>query len=260
MSGNVSYVVPPTPLQYVNEVYYRGVFGDVHQTISERIDDLVREGGWINMEMARFFDYLISRIDRNDFSKLQKDYLDPPVPRGCVKYLDPISWFEHKFKFALLLGLHQRPPMRVLDLGTGATHFMVIAEFFGHEAYGTDLPPVSKQWDAAAFYDRISAIFGTSRIYHRVEPDVELSGLPENIDVVTAFSVAFNLYGGSLWGTDRWEFFLKSLKRSVLSDQGELFMTLMNNKVDADVWNYLSGRATYSSERKKEVLIRDFSF
>jgi hypothetical protein len=176
-----------------------------------------------------------------------------------VKYLDPISWFEHKLVFAHTLDLHKRAPMRMLDVGTGAGHFMVIAKFYGHEAVGTDLPDGMEEDDPSHFYNALAKIYGTTRIAHRIEPNTELTGLPRNINLVTAFSAAFNLTRGVLWDTSRWDFFLRSLRRHVLAEDGALFMTLMNRKLDEETWPYLKAKAEWFVDQDKHILIKKFS-
>jgi hypothetical protein len=258
-SSTSQYRIKPVPLRYVSEVYYPGVFGDFESTVQNRIRVLRAEPSWLNEEKARFFEYLLKHVDAEKYASLQDEYLQPPIDRGCLKYIDPISWFEHKFAFAHLLELHKKPPMRILDIGTGATHFMVIAHFYGHQAVGTDLPDGAEADDPSHFYNSLAGIYDTTRIPHRIEPNAEVDDLPKNIDLVTAFSVAFNLSRGVLWDIPRWDFFLRSLKRNVLNDNGTLFMTLMNKKLDDKTWEHLKAKSSWSVDREKQIMIKDFS-
>jgi len=114
-SSTSQYRIKPVPLRYVSEVYYPGVFGDFESTVQNRIRVLRAEPSWLNEEKARFFEYLLKHVDAEKYASLQDEYLQPPIDRGCLKYIDPISWFEHKFAFAHLLELHKKPPMRILD-------------------------------------------------------------------------------------------------------------------------------------------------
>lgn len=252
------YRITPVPLRYVSEVYYPGVFGNFVDTISKRLDVLRREPSWLNSEKYRFYEYLLSQVDTERYGRIQDEYLRPPMTSGCLKYLDPVSWFEHKFEFAHLLEFHKKPPMKILDFGTGPGHFLVIARFYGHEAIGTELPDHVMKSDVSRFYKALSEIYCTQRIAHRIEPDTDLADLPSGINLVTAFSVAFNLSRRSLWDVARWEFFLRSLKAHVLAEDGALFMTLMNKKLDQAVWEHLKSRSVYFAERTKHILIKDF--
>ena len=257
-AAETNYRIAPVSLRYVSQIYYPGVFGNFTETVRSRITALRAEPSWLNEEKARFFEYLLTQVDAGKYGQLQDTYLVPPVDRGCLKYLDPISWFEHKFVFAHLLELHKRPPMKILDLGTGPGHFMVIARFYGHEAVGTDLPDGADQ-DPSHFYKALADIYHTKRVAHRIEPNTEVADLPRRADLVTGFSVAFNLSRGTLWDNPRWDFFLRSLKRHVLTDGGMLFMTLMNKKLDEAVWSHLKAKAAWSTDREKQILIKDFS-
>ena len=133
----------------MDEVHYLGVFGHFTDVVERRLDALHHEDDPLAHEKTRFFEHLLAMVDVARFERLQDAYIRSPGRRGFIKYLDPVTWFEHKFAFAHFLGLHERAPMRILDLGTGSGHFMVIARFYGHEVVGTDLPPAAKQDDAA---------------------------------------------------------------------------------------------------------------
>lgn len=248
--------VAPVPLRHVTENYYPGVFGDFAQSVNRRMESLRAEPTWINKEKARFFEFLLETVDLERYGQLQDRYLNPPIDRGCLKYLDPVSWFEHKFHYAHLLKLHERPPLRILDLGAGPGHFLVIARFYGHSAIGTELPRECAVADHPShFYSELSAIYSNWLIPHRIEPDTQLAGLPNGVDLVTAFSVAFNLSRGALWEISQWAAFLKSLKEQVLAPRGVLFMSLMNRKMAPDVWNYLVERSSFKSEHERHILL-----
>src|SRR5687767_9071230 len=103
-------------LPLVNSRFYPGVFGDFGDVVRARMDQL----GDTQPETIRFYRWLLNEIDPNQYAKLQAAYLDPPFKEsGCLKYLDPIFWFEHKLAYAHLLGLHKSKPIRILDIGTG---------------------------------------------------------------------------------------------------------------------------------------------
>jgi hypothetical protein len=167
-----------------------------------------------------------------------------------------VSWFEHKFHYAHLLKLHEAPPLRILDLGAGPGHFLVIARFYGHTAIGTELPIERTELDHPShFYSELSAIYGNWLIPHRIEPNRKLAGLPSEVDLITAFSVAFNLSRGSLWEIPQWKIFLGGLKDEILVPGGKLFMSLMNRKMEPEVWAYLTERSSQYSERERHILI-----
>lgn len=255
-SSQAIYRVAPVPLRYVPENYHAGVFRNFEQSVQHRIEALRSEPSWLNGEKVRFFEYLLQQVDFEKYGELQDRYLNPPIDRGCLKYLDPVSWFEHKFHYAHLLKLHETPPLRILDLGAGPGHFLVIARFYGHSAIGTELPIERTELDHPShFYSELSAIYANWLIPHRIEPNRDIVGLPGEVDLVTAFSVAFNLSRGALWEVPQWELFLQSLKAQILVPGGKLFMSLMNRKIEPPVWAYLTERSSHFSERERHILI-----
>jgi hypothetical protein len=257
-AAEVKYRHQPVELMYVHEMYHPGVFGEFDDSVYRRIAELRASETKLNLEKVRFFEYLLDIVDRKKFADLQDRYLAPPIKRGCLKYIDPTSWFEHKFAFAHSLGLHERKNLRLLDLGTGAGHFMVIAQFYGHSIVGTDLPSQNIPDDPAEFYDALAAIYGVTRIRHRIEPNTPLTGLPRGLDLVTAFSVAFNRNGERLWDTGEWRFFLSDLRKNFLGETPALFMTLMTKKLEPEVWDFLKDRSSFVDERRLYVLLEKF--
>ena len=248
------YRIPPVPLRYVNERYYPGVFGDFTQVVEAHLGQLRRNSDSESTEKARFFEYLLTQVDAERYAELQDAYLRSMFhDQAFLKYLDAISWFEHKLSYAYQLELDKKPPTRILDLGTGPGHFLVIARFYGHEAIGTEIP--GERW-STNFYDELAELYRIERIRHRVLPYQELSDLPSGFQLVTAFSVAFNCaYGGKPWDRDAWDFFLRSLNQHVLAARGALFMTLMKEKLTKESWDYLVSKAKWVDGREFQVLI-----
>ena len=254
--GPLQYRIPPVPLRCVNERYYPGMFGDFTKVIEAHLVQLRRNSDWERREKARFFEYLLTQIDAEQYAQLQDAYLRPVVQDASyLKYLDCVSWFEHKFRFAHQLGLDKKPPMRILDLGTGPGHFLVIARFYGHEAVGTERQDHADTMRATHFYNKLAELYRIERIRHRVLPYQEVSDLPSDFQLVTAFSVAFNWHNRTPWDRDQWDFFLRSLSQHVLTAGGELFMTLIRNKLTKESWEYLVSKAKWVDEPERYVLI-----
>src|SRR6188472_3916764 len=109
MNETIRYRMPPLVLPRVKEKYYQGVFGEFGDVVRARIAELRGSTSAINEEKARFFEYLLTQIDAEKFGRLQESFLSPPViDHGCIKYFDPITWFESKLALARRLGLHKR--------------------------------------------------------------------------------------------------------------------------------------------------------
>lgn len=257
MSQPVDYRIPPVELPFVHERYYPGVFGDFGRVIARHTAALeAGEQTPLTADKVRFYRFLLDTVDADAHRAIQDRYLTTPLPSGFLKYIDPVWWFEHKFAFTEKLGLRTCPPCRILDLGTGAGHFMKLAQFYGHEVVGTDQPPERREDGMILLFDELLDLDSLTRIDSVVTPDLDVEGLPEQVDLVTGFSVAFNRYpDGEFWTPAEWDAFLSSLARRVLKPGGQLYMTMMTKKLTDDVWSHLKSRAVSFDDRKRYILI-----
>lgn len=244
--------LPIVPVKHVHERYYPGMFGDFEETVTNHIAKLKSEASWESGEKVRFFEYLLDSVDRKAYKDLRDEYLAPQkIVSSALKYLDPVSWFEQKFRYAFRLALHDKPPMKLLDLGTGPGHFLVIAQFYGHGATGTEIPDHLHPEGQTHLYNALAEIYGTKRIKHRIAPFARLEELSGTYDLVTAFSAAFNLArGGVLWERAAWDYFLNSLRDDVLAKHGAFFLMMVKQKRVDDIWDYLASLAEWSDERE----------
>jgi len=82
------------------------------------------------------------RIDAGDYALAQSKWRDRLVdydPKFIYKYFDVCFWMKDKLERAKRLNLFDRPPLRILDLGTGAGHFPAVCAALGHEVIGLDV-------------------------------------------------------------------------------------------------------------------------
>lgn len=245
-------ILPIEPVKHVHERYYPGMFGDFQETVTSHIASLKQKDDWQSAEKARFFEWLLDRVDHERYQQLRDEYLSPQkIVSSALKYLDPVSWFDQKFKFAFRLGLHEKPPMRILDIGTGPGHFLVIAEFYGHTIVGNEIPDHLHPEGQTHLYNALSEIYGTRRIKYRITPFEPLDALAGEYDLVTAFSAAFNLArAGALWERPAWDFFLASLRNQVLTDQGAFCLMMVRQKARDEIWDYLASLTEWNDERE----------
>ena len=254
--------IEEVPLRKVRAEHLPIIYGDFREIIEARIAK-VSGSDYQSGETRRFFSYLLSEVDANDYRRIQLHYLDPNIVErdsDVVKYLDPILWFESKLRLAWMLNLDKKPPMRILDFGTGPGHFPLVARFYGHDVTGTDLPPrIGAFAGTTHLYDALCSLYGVKRIGHWIKPNAPLEGLDGRYDLVTAFLAAFNVDEKlQPWTADHWRVFLKSLKRDVLNDHGFLFMTLADGKLTPESWSYLVSIAEWSFEKSKHIRITNF--
>ena len=53
---------------------------------------------------------------------------------------NPQGWVDEAEEIAIGLGLHQGPPLRILDIGCGYGYFLWVCQQYGHDGLGIDLP------------------------------------------------------------------------------------------------------------------------
>lgn len=254
--------VPEVHLRKVRPEHLPHIYGDFREVVENRVAQ-IRTTDAPSMELRRFFAYLLKEVDADEYRRVQLQYLDPDVvdPNAdIVKYLDPVIWFESKVRLAQSLDLDKKPPMRILDFGTGPGHFPFVAHFYGHDVTGTDLPPRARgAGKSGHIYDALCAMYHIKRIGHIIKPNAPLEGLDGRYDMVTAFLAAFNVDAERKpWSVGHWKSFLKSLKRDVLNDDGILFMTLADGKLTEESWSYLVSLSDRSIEKSKQIQITNF--
>ncbi len=256
--------VEPKPLPKVKPEHMMGVFGDFDELIRFQIGICEASDDAFEKEKARFFRYLHDRVDAEQFGQMQEYQLADGKVRldsDIVKYIDPTIWFESKLRSALQLGLDKRSPTDILDIGTGPAHFPVVAEFYGHKVLGTDLPyRATGKLERGHLYDALADIYKVRRMPMKVLPFEPLPPLEGRFGMVTAFLAAFNLDAERKpWSIDAWKFLLSDLRENVLTPDGEIFMSLADDKLTPEVWEYLSSRAAFFTDRSKYIHIVDLA-
>ena len=254
----IRYRVEPKPLPNVKDEHLPGVFGRFEDVIDERIARYQASADAFDREKGRFFSYLRERVDPVAFGEMQEVQLSGnrlDLNKDFPKYIDPTIWFESKLAMARRIGLHQRDPLNILDIGTGPGHFLVVAEFYGHRIVGTDLPKLTTgDVENGHLYDALSHIYKTRRIPLKIEEFKALPAFDERYDLVTALLAAFNVDAQKQpWTIDAWKFFLDDVRHNVLVENGELFMALANGKLTPAVWDFLSDRAAWKIDPSKQI-------
>lgn len=132
------------------------------------------------------------------------------APEGPApsKYLDARRWLAVCARRAVAIGLHEGPPRRVLDLGTGAAYFPFVARLLGHEVVATD-------WSKRdALYREVTRTLGVEVMDLDVTPFVPLASACESaigtFDAITAYMVTFNGHRIAPWGVREWHFFIEN--------------------------------------------------
>jgi hypothetical protein len=189
---------------------------DPRLTFDESAEDMLSIA---SPENRRHLETIFSRIDRERVAAIRGKHATdiaerfPREPSGEFKYLDLPYWISHKLGLALRLGLHVRAPIDILDLGTGASHFLAVCQGFGHRCIGTDVE--------VPLYADIAEALGVTRLIERIEPQTPLQDRGRKFDLVTALWISFNSLKPKdgrrvYWSLDDWRFLVEDLKANHL--------------------------------------------
>jgi hypothetical protein len=256
--------VKPFHLPKVRPVHLTGVFGEFADVVGDAIDGLAGSTEPFDEHRLRFYRFLLERVDAEKFGVMQETQLAEGkvnLASDIVKYIDPVGWFDSKLRLAFQVKLNTRAPVDILDIGTGPAHWPVVAEFFGHRVLGSDLPyRTTGKLERGHIYDALAEIYGVRRIPLKVTAFTPLPPLEQRYGMVTAFLAAFNLDGEKKpWTIEAWRFFLDDLYRNVLTEHGELFMSLADEKLTDEVWAWLKTHAVFANDVSKQIHFTDLS-
>ena len=173
---------------------------------------------------------IIKGIDSAGFAKIREKFSVPGERTHWPKYLDAGRWLPLNIRRAQELRLTARArPLRILDLGSGAGYFLLVARHLGHSGVGLDIsePPM---------YGELFELFGLKRMVWEINAYEPLPDLGERFDMVTAFSICFNAHKRSdLWTPKEWAFFLDDLEKRFLRPGAEIFLG-MNPEEDGSFY------------------------
>ena len=134
---------------------------------------------------AALAERLIADIHQRGFEKLCSKHAQ--ADQSCGKYLDVRHNLTEMVGEADKLGLLDSPPIRALDIGCGAGYFLFTLKNAGHDVLGLDLPDTP-------LYTDVVKMLGVPRIEHRVVKQQPLPDLGKPFDLISAFSIVFDLH------------------------------------------------------------------
>jgi SAM-dependent methyltransferase len=173
---------------------------------------------------------ILSGIDSAGLKRIRDRFAVPGEKTHWPKYLDADRWLRLNIKRAQELRLTARPrPLRILDLGSGAGYFLLVARHLGHSGIGMDIPDPE-------MYAELFQLFGLKRVVWEIKAYEPLPNLGDRFDMVTAFSICFNGHKRSdLWTPKEWAFFLDDLEKRFIRPGGEIFLG-MNPEEDGSFY------------------------
>jgi SAM-dependent methyltransferase len=196
-----------------------------HRFWQERM--LRRAPGARAEDVERLFARIQATIDRERLRRLHEAHRYAPFD------LKEAADHERKLRIAIVKamvhGLHQTRPLRILDIGHGGGYFVTVARRLGHDAHGTEVPIERLPERAAKLYAEITAALG----YHderRLFVDRFLPlRLDAQYDLICAHKICFNDHmKPTTWQVPEWTYFVDDAKRH-LSPGGKLVLELNEN-------------------------------
>lgn len=201
---------------------------DTTLTIEEQVERIRSRIG-ANGYLRGLYDDILGRVNREKNRELIRRYGATAGFDGELKYIDCAYWLWHKLGLAIELGLDKAPPLRLLDLGTGAGHLCAVANSFGHKTLGLDVEN--------EIYGGLCELLGVTRIIGRVDRRQPLQDLGQRFDLITALSIVFDLIpGGQFWSKDDWRWFLDHLIEHHLQPSGQIFFWLNSYRDEQREW------------------------
>jgi SAM-dependent methyltransferase len=166
---------------------------------------------------------ILATIDLPKFARLREQYPYRPDARKINKWEDANYWVKVNVERAQDLWLDRTPPLRILDLGSGAGYFLYVCRFLGHEGVGLDV-------DVEPLFRGTTALLNVQRVISRIDPGVALPDLGQKFDLLTAHRVCFNRIeraadgGWKEWSATDWRFFISDIRTRFLRPGGRLLL------------------------------------
>jgi hypothetical protein len=253
-----AYVLRPFPIPEIQPFHSETVFEDVGVTIRRRLAELATVAPTpFVVQLREVLQELLPEIDADRFAEVQRRFITDAAGaalRPMLKFFDTPFWVEGKMRIAWRLGLQKPPRLRVLDLGTGAGHFPLIARLWGHSVVGTDLPPAESA--SAALFTALRAVFKVPCHHGVIQAFCDLPPFDTRFDLITALLVNFQDRDGKIWGSAAWDHFLNDLRSNLLAPGGRIYLQLTDLLTPEPQWRHLSDQAEWRDEKSKQLLLR----
>jgi len=203
-------------------------------------------------------DRLLDDIDWLQFKDLRHKYPYRPGSPQINRFEDIVYWIDINVERAQDLWLDRTPPLRLLDLGSGAGYFLYVCKHFGHDVLGFDT-------DIEPLFGATTELLGVPRIVGRIERLTPLPEFGRKFDLVTAHRICFHRVGkvreGVEWSPADWEFFINDVRTRFLTPSGRLLLDF-NPRPDGSSFFSPQLRAFFVSQgarifRSKALLAKD---
>src|SRR5258708_35835 len=164
---------------------------------------------------------ILETLDRAQFEKLREQYPYRPGSPRINRFEDVVYWIEINIERAQDLWLDRAPPIRIVDLGSGAGYFLSISKSFAEEVLGLDT-------DNEPLFRATTALLDVPRVIGRIERQTPLPDLGGKFDLVTAHRICFHRIGhvrdGVEWAAADWEFVINDIRTRFLNEHVRLLL------------------------------------
>jgi SAM-dependent methyltransferase len=201
---------------------------------------------------------MLDDIDWLQFKDLRHKYPFRPGSPQINRFEDIVYWIDINVERAQDLWLDRAPPLRILDLGSGAGYFLYVSKHFGHDVLGFDT-------DNEPLFGATTELLGVSRVIGRIERQTPLPDFGKRFDLVTAHRICFHRIGkvreNREWSPADWKFFIDDVRANVLDENGRLLLDF-NPRPDGSSFFTPELREFFLSEgarifRSKALLAKD---
>ena len=228
---------------------------DPEVSLTTRIDALAGRSDPQSETKRAFFSHVLKDIDFESYRTMQAGYRERANLGTYVKFLDLGYWLDAKFDIVWQFGLHERPPLSIIDVGAGVGNFAYICRYFGHDCLSMDVGKV-------AIYDDMTALFRVPRVIGRVDPLVPLQSFGRRFDLLTAFMAVFDKKADKSgnWQEPEWTFLLNDIARNHLTGSGEVLLKISLKNYDEAFREFLQRSGAEVTEKGSFVRYPSLAF
>jgi len=170
--------------------------------------------------------HILAAIDPAEIARITEQYPRRLSARKTNAWQDAAHWININVGRAQNIWLDRSPPLRILDLGSGAGYFLYVCQFLKHSGLGLDL-------DDDPFFGAMTKYFNVPRVIWRIDPGIPLPDLGEKFDLVTGHRVCFHRITRNEndvwkeWTPVDWEFFICDIRTRFLKPHGRLLLDFL---------------------------------
>jgi SAM-dependent methyltransferase len=164
---------------------------------------------------------ILDDIDWLQFRDLRHKYPYRPGSPQINRFEDVVYWIDINVERAQDLWLDRAPPLRILDIGSGAGYFLYVCKHFGHDVLGFDT-------DNEPLFRATIALLNVPRVIGQVDRQTPLPDLGGKFDLVTAHRICFHRIGKVRdrveWSAADWKFFINDVRTNLLTQRGRILL------------------------------------